>query len=44
VNRSCFFSFAALRTPSNPWDIRFPLCVGCMCDGTMAWSLILIDS
>ena len=32
VNRSCFLSLAACRTPSNPWDMRFPLCVGCMCD------------
>jgi hypothetical protein len=32
VNRSCFLSFAACRTPCNPWDMRFPLCVGRMCD------------
>ena len=30
MNRSCFLSFAAFRTPSSPWDMRFPLCVGCM--------------
>src|SRR6202011_2158823 len=35
VNRSCFLSLAAFRTPSSPWDMRFPLCVGCMCGGTM---------
>ncbi len=35
MNRSCFLSFAAFRTPSSPWDMRFPLCVGCMCDWTM---------
>ena len=35
VNRSCFLSLAAFPTPSNPWDMLFPLCVGCMCDGTM---------
>jgi hypothetical protein len=29
VNRSCFLSFAVFRTPSNPWDMRFPLGVGC---------------
>ena len=23
LNRSCFLSFAAFRTPSNPWDMRF---------------------
>ena len=28
MNRSCFLSFAAFRTPSSPWDMRFPLCVG----------------
>ena len=22
----------AWRTPCNPWDMRFPLCVGRMCD------------
>ena len=27
VKRSCFLSFAARRTPLNPWDTRFPLCV-----------------
>src|SRR5258708_9974228 len=26
---------AAGRTPCNPWDMRFPLCVGRMWDGTM---------
>ena len=31
MNRSCFLSLAACRTPPNPWDTRFPLCVGCMC-------------
>src|SRR5208282_4644111 len=28
VNRSCFLSRAAWRTPPNPWDTRSPLCVG----------------
>jgi hypothetical protein len=27
---SCFLSLAAFRTPSSPWDMRFPLCVGSM--------------
>jgi hypothetical protein len=35
VNRCSLLSFAAFRTPFSPWDTRFPLCVGCMCDGTM---------
>ncbi len=30
VTRSCFLSFAAFRTPSSRWDLRFPLCVGSM--------------
>src|SRR5439155_24637501 len=25
---------AACRTPCNPWDMRFPLCVGRICDCT----------
>jgi hypothetical protein len=28
VNRSCLLFFAASRTPLNPWDTGFPLCVG----------------
>jgi hypothetical protein len=35
VNRSWFLSLAAFRTPYNPWDMRFPLCVGRMRDCTM---------
>jgi len=35
VNRSCLFSFAAFRTPSSPWDMRFPLGVGSMRGETM---------
>jgi hypothetical protein len=35
VNRSCFRFLAACRTPCNPWDMRFPLGVGRMCDGTV---------
>ena len=35
VNRSCFLSLAACRTPLNPWDTRSPLCVGLVLDGTM---------
>ncbi len=35
MNRSCLFSFAAFRTPSSPWDMRFPLGVGSMWDRTM---------
>jgi len=44
VNRSCFLSLAACRTPFNPWDMRFPLCVGCMCDGTMFSSVCVLPS
>src|SRR5260370_22085615 len=43
-NRSCFLSFAACRTPFNPWDIRFPLCVGRMLDGTMFSSVCALPS
>src|ERR1700756_1052043 len=35
VNRSCLLFFAASRTPLNPWDTCFPLCVGLVLDGTM---------
>src|SRR5437763_14622288 len=35
VNRSCFLTDAARRTPFNPWDMRVPLCVEGMCDRTM---------
>ena len=35
MNRSCLRSLAACRTPCNPWDMRFSLCVERMCDGTM---------
>jgi hypothetical protein len=28
---------AAGRTPYNPWDMRFPLCVGRMCDCRVRW-------
>src|ERR1700758_1299661 len=35
VNRSCLLSLAAFRTPRNPWDPRFPLCVGLVLDCTM---------
>src|ERR1039458_9445444 len=44
VNRSCFLFLAACRTPSNPWDMRFPLCVGRMCDGTMFSSVCALPS
>src|SRR6266849_4606978 len=44
VNRSCFLSFATCRTPFNPWDIRFPLCVGGMLDGTMFSSVCALPS
>ncbi len=35
VNCSCFLSFAACRTPLNPWDTLSPLCVGCVSDCAM---------
>jgi hypothetical protein len=35
VNRSCFLSCAACRTPRNPWDTRAPLCVGRVRDRAM---------
>ena len=35
MNRSCFLSLAACRTPLNPWDTRSPLCVGLVLDWTM---------
>jgi hypothetical protein len=35
VNLSCFLSVAAFRTPRNPWDMRFPRCVGDMWHWTM---------
>jgi hypothetical protein len=35
VNRSCLLSFAACRTPRNPWDTRSLLCVGLVLDRTM---------
>ena len=44
MNRSCFLSCAAFRTPFNPWDMRFPLCVGCMLDGTMFSSVCALPS
>jgi len=28
---------AAGRTPCNPWNMRFPLCVGRMCDCRVRW-------
>jgi hypothetical protein len=34
----------ACRTPRNPWDMRFPLCVGRMCDGTMFSSVCALPS
>ena len=44
MNRSCFLTDAACRTPSNPWDIRVPLCVGGMCDRTMFSSVCALAS
>jgi hypothetical protein len=44
VNRSCFLSLAAFRTPSSPWDMRFPLSVGCMRDLTMFSSVCALPS
>ena len=44
MNRSCLLSFAAFRTPFNPWDIRSPLCVGRMLDGTMFSSVCALPS
>jgi hypothetical protein len=35
VNRSCFLSLAACRTPLNPWDTGSPLCVGLVLDRPM---------
>jgi len=35
VNRSCFLSCAACRTPHNPWDTRTPRCVGRVRDRAM---------
>ncbi len=35
---------AAGRTPCNPWDMRFPLCVGRMWDGTMFSSVCALPS
>ena len=32
VNCIPFLSFAALRTPANPWDTRASLCVECVLD------------
>jgi hypothetical protein len=39
VNRSCLFFRALSRTPFNPCDIRFPLCVGGVL-GSMLFSLV----
>jgi hypothetical protein len=44
VNRSCFLSVAACRTPRNPWDMRFPLCVGGMLDRAMFSSICALPS
>src|SRR5216684_4294862 len=35
---------AACRTSCNPWDMRFPLCVGRMWDGTMFSSVCALPS
>ena len=35
VRKIIHVDILTFRTPSNPWDMRFPLCVGCMCDRTM---------
>jgi hypothetical protein len=40
VNRSCFLTLAACRTPFNPWDTRSPLCVGRVLDCAMMFSLV----
>jgi hypothetical protein len=34
----------ARRTPYSPWDMRFPLCVGRMCDCTMFSSVCALPS
>src|SRR5216684_3421455 len=34
----------ACRTPCNPWDMRFPLCVGRMWDGTMFSAVCALPS
>ena len=39
MNFISLFSRAAFRTPANPWDTPFPLCVGCVLD-CPAFSLI----
>lgn len=44
MNRFCFLSLAACRTPCHPWDMRFPLCVGRMCDCTMFPSVCALPS
>jgi hypothetical protein len=44
MNCSCFLFLAACRTPPNPRDMRFPLCVGRMCDGTMFSSVCALPS
>ena len=44
VNRSCFLTFATSRTPRNPCDMCFPLCVGDMCDAAMFSSVCALPS
>ena len=44
MNLSCFLSVAALRTPRNPWDMRFPLCIGDMWDRTIFSSICALPS
>jgi hypothetical protein len=44
VNRSCFLTDAACRTPSSPSDMRFPLCVGDMRDCTVFSSVCALPS
>ena len=39
MNRSCFLSRAAWRTPPNPWDTRSPRCVG-LVPGPASFSLV----
>ncbi len=44
MNLSCFLSLAACRTPCNPCNMRFPLCVRRMCDRTMFSLLCALPS
>ena len=44
MNRSCFLTVATSRTPRNPCDMCFPLCVGDMCDWAMFSSVCALPS